>query len=326
MFSLRSCPGLSVALWFAIEAAPARAAEPSDPAAAEALFAEGKALMQQGDYERACPKLEESYRLEAATGALLAVGLCHEGQGKLASAWVELMNVAALANAEHNPEREQAARQRAELLAPRLAFLSLRVDPALARVPGLTIQHDGVMLRPAAWGTGIPVDPGRHLLRASAPGRQDWQHEVVIVRAAQREVVDIPNLALKAQAEETALVARAPAEAAPITPVRIAGIALMSAGTTSLLFAGGALWRALSSDSAADDNCSPPPCNEKGEQQRSAATEAGKFATVSSLVGSALLGTGIVLLVVGKSKPNEAPKPHWSAGLGPHGVELKHDF
>jgi tetratricopeptide (TPR) repeat protein len=316
--------GLLVAAWAVFAAAPARAAEPSDPAAAEALFADGKALMQQGDYERACPKLAESYRLDPATGALLALGLCHEGQGKLASAWAELMNVAALANAEHNPERERAARQRAESLAPRLAFLSVQVDPAVAHVPGLTIQHDGVELRPAAWSTPIPVDAGRHVLRASAPGRKPWQTEILILRDGQRAVVQIPDLASPKPVVLSAH--RPPTTPSPMTPVRLAGVALVSAGATSLLFAAGALWHALVQDAAADANCRPSPCSVSGERQRATALEAGRFATIASLGGGALLGTGAVLFVVGKPNPNPPTNARWKAGLSPYGIKLQRDF
>ncbi|MES1188021.1 MAG: tetratricopeptide repeat protein [Myxococcales bacterium] len=318
--------GLLVAAWAVFAAAPARAAEPSDPAAAEALFADGKALMQQGDYERACPKLEESYRLDPATGALLALGLCHEGQGKLASAWAELMNVAALASAEHNPEREQAARQRAESLAPRLAFLIVQVQPSVARLPDLAIQHDGVQLRPAAWGAQIPVDPGRHLLRASAKGREPWEAEILIVRPGQRAVVQIPELVPPGPAKPSPSERRPRTTPSPITPVRLAGVALGSAGATSLLFAAGALWRALSQDAAADDNCRPAPCNASAERQRASATEAGRFATIASIGGGALLGTGIVLFVVGRPSPNQTTTVRWAAGLTSHGIELRRDF
>src|SRR5262245_4331923 len=148
----------------------AGAAEPRDPVAAEALFAAGKTLMDRGDYRQACPKLEESYRLDPATGALYALALCHERQGKLATAWAQFLDAAARSNAEKNTARENAARQHAEALEPRLSFLIVRVDTAAAAVPGLAITLNGVALRPAGWGTPVPIDPGSHQLQAVAPG------------------------------------------------------------------------------------------------------------------------------------------------------------
>jgi len=62
-------------------------------AAAEALFQEGRALLMAGKAEQACPKLEDSQRLDPATGTLMALALCHEQEGKLASAWAAFADV-----------------------------------------------------------------------------------------------------------------------------------------------------------------------------------------------------------------------------------------
>lgn len=69
--------------------------------------------------------------------------MCHERDGKLATASVEFIEVAARANAEHNPEREAAARQRAGTLEPRLSHLVVRVDAATAGLAGLTSERAG---------------------------------------------------------------------------------------------------------------------------------------------------------------------------------------
>ena len=57
---------------------------------AERLFGEGKSALEAGHYAEACPKLAESQSLDPAAGTLLALGLCHEGEGKTATAWREL--------------------------------------------------------------------------------------------------------------------------------------------------------------------------------------------------------------------------------------------
>lgn len=310
-----------------VASAPARAEEPADPAAAEALFAQGKALMQNGDYAQACPKLEESYRLDPATGALLALALCHEGEGKLATAWAEFMNVAALAHAERNTEREQSARQRAATLEPRLSYLVLRVGQAVAGLPGLVILHDGVTLRPAAWGTPIPVDPGRHVLSATAPGHKPWETSLVITAPAQRGVVEVSELLPLESTPEKAARPAPPIhrESPSMTPLRATGVGLMGAGATSLLFAGGALWRALAKDADADGHCSPK-CNLEGAEERSAATEAASFATVGAIAGSALLGAGVALFVLGKPNDDRANRAAWSLGATLAGVELRRNF
>src|SRR6185436_7071846 len=63
------------------------AAEEHDPAAGEALFREGRRFMKSRDFASACPKLEESLRLDPATGTLVNLADCEEQIGRTASAW-----------------------------------------------------------------------------------------------------------------------------------------------------------------------------------------------------------------------------------------------
>jgi hypothetical protein len=51
----------------------------SDKAAAEALFDQGVRLMKQNSFAEACPKLEESDRIDPAVGTLLYLGECYDG-------------------------------------------------------------------------------------------------------------------------------------------------------------------------------------------------------------------------------------------------------
>ena len=66
-------------------------ARPSDSALAHDLFDQGRALMEQKDYSRACKKFEDSRRLEVdgGGGTVLNLALCSEALGKTGTAWAE---------------------------------------------------------------------------------------------------------------------------------------------------------------------------------------------------------------------------------------------
>src|SRR5262245_4366437 len=109
--------GLGLAVLVA--AAPALAQpSPDARAAAAALFEDGKRLMGENKYAEACPKLEESQRIDPGMGTLYNLSVCFEATGRTASAWVGFREVAQLAAASGQSEREKAARGKASALEP----------------------------------------------------------------------------------------------------------------------------------------------------------------------------------------------------------------
>ena len=166
-------------------------AQGSDPATARALFAEGRKLMGEKKYEDACPKFEESLRLDHGMGTQFNLAFCWEQLGRTASAWATFLDVAAAARAAGQSEREAAARDRASALEPKLSRLTIKVP---APVEGLELTRDDVAVGRAAWGSAVPVDPGTHTLKASAPGKKPWQQQVSVAGGGARVSVDVPKL------------------------------------------------------------------------------------------------------------------------------------
>jgi hypothetical protein len=165
----------------------------NEPGLAEQLFQDAQQLMAQRRYKEACPKFAESQRLDAGTGTLLNLAACHEAEGKTATAWGEFNAARALSQQGGRMDRVSFANEHIKSLAPRLCRLTIEV-PETSKVDGLVIELDGVILESAAWGAPAPIDPGKHQIRVSAPGKEAWQREVYLIGDAARKVVAIPAL------------------------------------------------------------------------------------------------------------------------------------
>src|SRR5262245_6044422 len=98
---------LAAGIW--ISAPATLRAQSSDSAAAQALFDEAKALMAAGKAQEACPKFEESQRLDPGSGTLTNLAKCYEDTGRIAAAWSMYLEAASAARAAGNAERENVA-------------------------------------------------------------------------------------------------------------------------------------------------------------------------------------------------------------------------
>lgn len=184
-----SALALVVALAAFSASSPSLAGE-SDEAAARALFADGRRLVDAGNYAEACPKFEESLRLYPGAGTKFNLADCFEHLGRTASAWSLFLDVASASRVAERIEREQVARRRAAALEPKLTRLVVEVVSA---VDGLAVERDGVAVGVASLGIPIPVDPGEHRIAASAPAKKGWSQSIR-APSGSTIVVSIPML------------------------------------------------------------------------------------------------------------------------------------
>ncbi len=207
---------LALALVLVPRAASAQSTErPEDQAAARALFEQARTLVKAGDYAAACPKFEAASSLYVSPGTLLNLGDCHEHLGQTASAWTRFGEAASVATRLGRDETAEEARRRQRAVEPRLMYVSIRVSAA---VPGLVVERDGIAIAEAAWGSSLPVDPGKHQLSASAAGHEPWSTSFELSRAGQTVNVDVPALkALPEQSATGAAAHRAPGGGASAT-------------------------------------------------------------------------------------------------------------
>jgi hypothetical protein len=272
-------------------------AEPTagSAAAAEALFQEGRALLMAGKVEEACPKLEESQRLDPATGTLLALALCHEQQGKLASAWATFADIEARSRLDGRADRERTAREHGAALRPRLSTLTLAVTADARDTQALVISVDGVAIGRPAWNAALPIDGGAHVVEAAVPGRSPWKASVSIQseRDHVRLLVLVPPAPIDPGVPQVAAVGTTPARA--ISARRVAGLAAVGAGIVGL---GASLWLGLGArrdyhtaiGMCQSDGCPPEPF-----RQAQNAQDQGDLATALAIVSGAAAATGVAL-------------------------------
>src|SRR5262245_19310646 len=111
------------------------------PSEGEVLFREGRAAMQEKNYERACAKFAESQRKEPAPGTALNLGDCEEQRGHLIAA-TEAFTLAA--STFSSPDKQKYASGRAEAADRRTPRLTVRSSTSLA---GLVV-HVGASVIP----------------------------------------------------------------------------------------------------------------------------------------------------------------------------------
>ncbi len=302
---------LGLGLTLSLGVAPNLARADDSGAQAQVLFDEGKKLMDAEQYAAACPKLAESQRLDPGNGTLARLATCHEKQGRTATAWSEFTELVTSAQRAGQADRERFARQRVAALEPHLSRLTIIVPADVATTSGLVVQRDAIAVGPAAWGIGIPVDPGDHLIEASAPGKQGWSTHVTIGATGDTKQVSVQPLATRdepsaaAVAEQPTPAAPLQAEPKPISGARSSqrtwGLVVGAVGVVGLGVGSYFGVQALSDSSHAKQQCPGAACPAAAVQQNDDAKTAAHIADVGIGVGIAGLVAGSLLYFLAPS-------------------------
>lgn len=276
---------------------PARAQSNETAAArADRLFHEGKVALEAGRYAEACPKLAESQQLDPGTGTLLALGLCHEADGKTASAWRELTEVRDASQRDGRGDRAALATKHLKALEPKLSKLTI----AVSGVPtALRVRCDGQDVPAASWGQAVPVDPGDHVIDATQPGAPPWKTSVHVGPDGDAKRVEVPRL------EYVGGPPKAPAPApdstqdtAPSRGDRTLAWIVGGAGVALLAVGGYFGVRALSDHGDATRLCPSSPCaNPTGVSENDSAKTEAWVADVGIGLGLAGVAVGAYLLL-----------------------------
>lgn len=321
------------------EASPATPPSASSPnpssnagreAAAQALFDEAVKLMEQRRYPEACERFAASQKLDPGAGTLLNLGTCYEKNRQTASAWATFVEAGNVATRDGHPDWATRARERAQVLEPQLARVTVIVPPESA-VDGLVVERDALRVDAGSYGSAIPVDPGQYTFSASAPGKKKGWSTTIVVQAGGRATVTIPEL----ESEPPPLPAVVPAPPTQSSYFwstgRIAGATVGAAGVIGVVV-GSVLGVTAKSDydSARNNDCpgGGTRCTPAGIALSNSATSLAAASTATFIVSGLALGTGVTLLLVsprgGASTPQAASLtlvPHGTARGGGLGLE-----
>jgi hypothetical protein len=315
-------------LWFCCvvlslaSTAPALA-QSRDPAGAEKLYADGEKLRDAGDWAAACAKFEGSLALDPAAGTVLQLFACAEREGKLATAWVRLKEARSI-NADTKSEktrREIAAFIDAAIarIEPKLPMLRVDVaGPARA-----VVTRDG---QPVVVASELPVDPGKHTIVVQAEGFVEVRREIELA-PGQKETLTI-QMVPSTPAEPMDTVPRTPVvpnpkpepkqTAAPdsgLSGVQVGGLVVGGFGAASLVTSLALGIVAMGKESDLEElGCEPRgdalACDAVTyEAATELSTDGRTFATVSTVttfVGAAALGAGVLMLALGGGSAEQA--------------------
>ncbi len=300
--SFIACLACSTAAW----------AQGSDPAAAEALFREGRAAADAHDYRLACQKFHESHRLDPAPGTALNIADCEEKLGHIATAWTLYQEVTQRLPARD--ERSAIAKSRVQALEPRLPKLSIRLAPGSPA--GTRVTRDGVELKAGSLDTELPVDPGKHLVVVEAPGHARAELTIELAEKDRKRVEVSAGHVVETVAPATASHAGSSSSGQRTAGYVLGGIGIVGIGVGTVTG-----MMVLGKKSTVDDNCDAQKrCNQTGADAAKSGRTLGTVSGVSFIVGAAALGAGAYLVLSSKEKePTEI-------GIGPGQLFVRRAF
>lgn len=325
---LRLAASAALVVASALVAGPASA---SDPATAQTLFDQARKLMNEEKFAEACPKLEESQRLDPAGGTVLHLALCREREGKVATAWALYQDALSYAKRDGRKDRAKAAQERIDALGPTLPRMKLRIAPATASLAKLTVARNEVEIGRAVWDEAFPVDPGKVSIVVRAPGKRPFTKTVDVPAQAGETVVEIP--ALQDGPDGGGAGSGTPSGAAPATgegaeggsTQRTIGLVLAGAGVVGVGVGSVFGIMSMKNHSTVESECRAPEyklCSAAGVDAGESAIRNGNVSTVGFIAGGVLLAGGAVLWFTAP-KGNVAITPAVGPGAASLGLSTR---
>ncbi len=278
-------------LFISLASASARADSPE----LRRLFAEGRALAQNGDLEGAIAKYKQALALEATVGTLLNLGDAYERLDRKALAWETFDRAAILAH-EKNDDREAESRSRATKLERSIAFFepTWPSSHASVRLDGQEIQG-----RPKR----LAVEPGAHAFVIEEGGARRTVDRRIAIGEMSAVDLTAPEPIVPKVIERPPPPPETPPATTGTSPLEWTGIVTAGVGVASI--AVGTVFGIVAKNKRGtlDDLCpSYPRCalaNESNVRDTyDSANRAAGISTATFIAGGILLATGITIWLV----------------------------
>lgn len=264
-------------------------ADGANPAAAEALFDQGRAALSQGDFDTACGRFRESDRLDPALGTRFNLADCEEKRGHLATAWSLFRGV--VAQLAEGDDRLPVAQKRLAALEPRVPRLTMVLAP---RAPRTTRVKEGdTEYAEGSFGVALPIDPGPHHLLVSAPGYHPRRIDVALEPGETAEVSVSPG------SLEPVAALPAASDTPHVEDHRTLGYVLAGVGATGIVVGAVSGVLTLHQKSIYDDNCDEHAkvCNQTGKDAGATGRTLGVVSVTGFVAGAVASAFGAYFIL-----------------------------
>jgi hypothetical protein len=272
-----------------------RADGPPQPAIdAQALYDRAMAVLGERRYDAACPMFEEVARLvPESSAAKTAVAECHVRAGRAAMALKLYTSLEEQVAAKGELSRVAQVRARLDALRATVPELIVEVPEQVLALPGLEIRLGGVVLGPSELDVPMRLDPGSYLLEVTATDRAPFRATVAVTSGVTSSVkVGMPRPL------EPPRPPPRPPEAPRSAGSAIPGIVVLSAGVTALVIGTVTGIVALGQAGTLKGMCQGNVCPPSQQGTGQAIGALGTVSTAELVIGAAVAGAGVTLLVL----------------------------
>jgi hypothetical protein len=265
-------------------------ARANDPAAAREQLKTGYTLSQEGKCDEALPHLLESLRLDPKAITLINLANCEEKVGKLSAALGHWADARARARDESAKPIEDEAARRATALEARVPKLTIRL--AAGAPKDTTVTRDGVALGAVSLGMALPVNPGAHVVVASAKGHEAATFRIETAEGEAKELEVAPGVARR-EPEPSGPPDGASPRARGASPLVWIGFGVAGAGVAAGAITG---LMAMNKASAVKSACPNLDCPDRSALDD---VDSGRTLGTVSTIAFAVAGAGALLGVYG---------------------------